>query len=333
MVARELDAMLDGQMTGQARIAAHFVAAAEAAGQDAPRVLETLDAIASATVLDEFWITDEQGFAYLTNVRDASGERITFRFNPDPEVQPQASVFHELLGAPLDGNAVITQRARVREIDNEIYKYVGVGGIDRHRIVQVGNALAFEEQVRQSGGYTSPVMTAVMAAFGEPDLLEFAFTEEFAEIRSVFESILGQQMIVQATLVDHFVAGAEAAGWSTADVDERLRRIVQSSPMGEFHVAAQRGDVLYSSRQPSTAASAAVELPHADELDPIRSGTARVVDHPVVARPAGDVLYRHVSVASTIGPRFVQVGCPLDDKSLVSPRYQPPDAEVGGATL
>ena len=72
-VARTLDATLDGQMVAQARIAAHLVAAAEAAGQRPTRIIETLDAVTATTVLDEFWITDEQAFAYLTNVRDDTG--------------------------------------------------------------------------------------------------------------------------------------------------------------------------------------------------------------------------------------------------------------------
>ena len=72
-VARALDAMLDDQMTGQAHIAAHLVAAAETAGHDPERVIRTLETLAATTVLDEFWITDGEGVAYLTNVRDASG--------------------------------------------------------------------------------------------------------------------------------------------------------------------------------------------------------------------------------------------------------------------
>ena len=162
------------------------------------QVIETLEAIASTTVLDEFWITDEQGVAYLTNVRDATGALMPFRFNPNPAVQPQASKFYALLASPIESDHVITQSAQVREIDQEIYKYVGVNGVDRKRIVQVGNALAFEEHDLQSGSYTSPVMTAVMAAFGEPDLLDFAFTDQLDEIRVVFEEILGKQIIVQA---------------------------------------------------------------------------------------------------------------------------------------
>ena len=119
-IARALDAILDDQMTAQARIAAHLVAAAEAAGHDSPHVIETLDAIISNTVLDEIWITDEQGVAYLTNVRDETGTLVSFRFDPDPAVQPQASAFYVLL-APLDSDDVITQPAEVREIDHEIY--------------------------------------------------------------------------------------------------------------------------------------------------------------------------------------------------------------------
>ena len=90
-VARTLDATLDGQMAAQARIAAHLVAAAEAAGQSPDEIIATLEAVTATTVLDEFWITDAQGFAYLTNVRDETGALVPFRFDPDPGVQPQAS--------------------------------------------------------------------------------------------------------------------------------------------------------------------------------------------------------------------------------------------------
>ena len=149
-IARSLDVMLDDQMTAQARIAAHLVAAAEAAGHDAARVIETLDAVVAATALDEIWITDEHGLACLTSVRDEAGVPMPFRFDSDPAVQPQASAFCSLLASPLDRDDAVTQSAQVREIDHEIYKYVGV---DRHRIVQVGNAPAFDEQDVLSNAY------------------------------------------------------------------------------------------------------------------------------------------------------------------------------------
>ena len=318
-VARALDAMLDDQMTGQARIAAHLVAAAEAAGQGAERVIETLTGVVSTTVLDECWITDGEGLAYITSVRNAAGAPVPFRFSPDPEVQPQASAFHPLLSSDPESDDVVTQGAQVREIDNEVFKYVGVAGVDRRRIVQVGNALAFEEQALQSGVYTSPVMTAVLAAFSEPDLLASARTSEYAEIGSVFEGLLGQQMIVQARLAECFVAGADAAGWSSAEIDGRLRRIVRSSPIGEIHVATREGDVLYTSL-PSRPSGAA-DLPHAAELGPISDGATGVVEHPTVERTADGANWKYVSVADADTPRFVQVGLPIADSSPVSPRF------------
>ena len=62
-IARTLDATLDDQMIAQARITAHLVAAAEAAGQEPEQIVETLDQIVGSTVIDEFWITDSSGFA------------------------------------------------------------------------------------------------------------------------------------------------------------------------------------------------------------------------------------------------------------------------------
>ena len=318
-VARALDAMLDDQMTGQARVAAHMVAAAEAAGGDAEHVIETLTAVVSTTVLDECWITDEGGIAYITTVRDAGGAPVPFRFSPDPAVQPQASAFHPLLSSDPQSDDVVAQGAQVREIDNEVFKYVGVAGVDRRRIVQVGNALAFEEQALQSGVYTSPVMTAVLAAFSEPDLLASARTSEDAEIRSVFEGLLGQQMIVQATLAGCFAAAAEAAGWPAGEIDGRLRRIVRSTPIGEIDIAAADG-VVYSSLT-SPRPSAVAGLPHAGELGPLLEGAVRVVEHPTGARAADGAMWKYVTGANADTARFVQVGLPIADSSPVSPRF------------
>ena len=320
-VARALDAMLDDQMTGQARIAAHVVAAAEAAGHDAAQVIDALSTVAAATVLDEFWVTDEEGVAYLTNVRGTSGGMVSFRFNPDPAVQPQASAFFPLLSSPPGSDDVVAQGAQVREIDNEVFKYVGVAGVDRRRIVQVGNALAFEEQALQGGVYTSPVMTAVLAAFSEPDLLASARTREFAEIRSVFEGLLGQQMIVQARLAECLVATAEAAGWDANEIDARLGRIVASTPIGEIHVAEADGDVVTCSSLDAARPATVADLPDADALLPFVAGASGVVHHTTGARAADGVIWKYVSVAGAATRRLVQVGLPIADTSPVSPRF------------
>ena len=287
-VARTLDATLDDQMTAQARIAAHMVAAAEAAGQNPPRVIETLDAIVASTVLDEFWITDSVGFSYLTNVRDENGELMPFRFDPDPTVQPQASKFYVLLGSDVDD--VITQPAQVREIDQEVYKYVGVGGVDQDRIVQIGNALVF----------------------GEQEILTNVYATQRADVSAVVEGIIGQQMQVQATIVSYFVAAAEEAGWSAEDIEGRLRRIVDSTVIGEIRVVDPEADVAYSSLLPPLAGGAAVGVPHVDELAPLLAGTERSLELATAPREADGEVYKYVAVAGAGSPRTVQVGIPIE---------------------
>ena len=314
-IARSLDTILDDQMAAQARIAAHLVAAAEAAGHDSERVIETLDAIVASTVLDEIWITDEKGVAYLTTVRDETGTLLPFRFDSDPAVQPQASTFYALLASSPDSDGdAVTQPAQVREIDHEIYKYVGVSGVDRNRIVQVGNAPAFDEQDVLNNAYTSAVMTAVMAAFGEPELLRNTYTSRLVEIDIVLEGILGQQMIVQATLVDYFIADAEKAGWTTEEIHRRLSRIVDSTTIGEIHVVTLGGEAVYSSVGSSPPNHLLAGLPIGNEPVPLRKGTAQVV-HDIAQRSSDGAVYKYVTVASANSPRWVQVGLPIKRSS------------------
>jgi len=116
-------------MVGEALLAAHFVAAAERAGMGANDINAALREVADKSAIDEFWITDSAGHVYLTNTG------IDFTFSADPTVQPQASAFWPLLEGKQD---VVIQEARVREIDNRVFRYVAVAGIDKPRIVQVG---------------------------------------------------------------------------------------------------------------------------------------------------------------------------------------------------
>ena len=290
-VARTLDATLDDQMIAQARLAAHLVAAAEDAGQDPPRIIETLDAIVASTVLDEFWITDSVGFSYLTNVRDGTGALVPFRFDPDPTVQPQASKFYVLLGSDVD--EVITQPAQVREIDQEVYKYVGVGGVDQERIVQIGNALVF----------------------GEQEILTNVYATERADVSAVVEGIVGQQMLVQATIAGHFVAAAEEAGWPAEEIEGRLRRIVGSTVIGEIRIVNPDGSVAYSTLLPPLAGGAAAGVPHADELALVLEGTERSVELATAPRASDGQVYKYVAVAGAGSQRVVQVGIPIEGSS------------------
>ena len=119
-------------MVGEAMLAAQFVAAAEKNGMTTEGINGILKDIAAKSAIEEFWITDPSGHAYLTNTG------IDFTFNSDPAKQLQASAFWLITGA----KKVVIQNARKREIDNKIFKFVGVAGVDKPRIVQVGVSAA-----------------------------------------------------------------------------------------------------------------------------------------------------------------------------------------------
>ena len=116
-------------MVGEAMLAAQFVAAAEKNGMSADAINAILKDIAGKSAIEEFWITDSSGQAYLSNTG------IDFTFSSDAKKQPQASAFWPLITV---AKKVVIQNARKREIDNKIFKFVGVAGVDKPRIVQVG---------------------------------------------------------------------------------------------------------------------------------------------------------------------------------------------------
>src|SRR6516225_2068918 len=120
-------------MVGEAMLAAQFVAAAERNGMTPVGINAILKEIADKSAIQEFWITDTAGHAYLTNTG------IDFTFSSDAAKQPQASALWPLLTGAKN---VVIQSARKREIDNKVFKYVGVAGVDKPRIVQVGVSAA-----------------------------------------------------------------------------------------------------------------------------------------------------------------------------------------------
>ena len=318
-IANGLDSLLDEQMTGQARIAAHLVAAAEGHGLSPSEVISIFDKIVEKTVLDELWVTDSEGVAYLTTVRGEDGKPIQFKFSDDSDTQPQASAFYPLLSASVDSDECITQAAQTREIDWNIFKYVGVSGVDKPRIVQVGNALAFEEQGLLNNSYASPVMTAALAAFGEAELLSSMYTSRVAEVRSVFDAVLSKQMVVQAGLIDAFLTVAEASGWSVAKTNGHLHRIVKTTPISEIEIATTGGQIVLSSSAPYG------KLRYPESLQAINIDVMDVVDHPSIAHDESHPSEKTVTVYSPGLTRIVQITTLLDDSSLVSPRFRIPD--------
>ena len=117
-------------MVAQATLAAYYIDAAIRAGMTKQEINVALGQIAGSTVIDEFWVSDENGLIDYTNVPG-----VVFVFPTDPNSGSQAAPFANLL---LGGETVVVQGAQPRESDGALFQYVGVAGLDQPRIVQVG---------------------------------------------------------------------------------------------------------------------------------------------------------------------------------------------------
>ena len=126
----DVEAAMSDHMVAQATLTAHYIAAARKAGTSDEEINDVLSSIADATVIDEFWISDENGVIVYTNI---SG--LDFAFPTDPEAQTQAAPFARLLTG---AESTVVQSFQPRTADEQVYKYVGVAGVDQPRIVQVG---------------------------------------------------------------------------------------------------------------------------------------------------------------------------------------------------
>lgn len=125
------------QMVVSALLTAELVAVAERDAELPPERISAIlqnviDRSREATgynLVDEFWVTDESGRAYINTM----GRE--FVFSENSEAMPQASAFWKLLEP--EAKPVI-QEFQKREIDDRRFTYVGVPGVDQPRIVQIG---------------------------------------------------------------------------------------------------------------------------------------------------------------------------------------------------
>ncbi|PKN98958.1 MAG: hypothetical protein CVU43_15575 [Chloroflexi bacterium HGW-Chloroflexi-5] len=88
-----------------------------------------LDGFASSVGIDEIYITDADGVTVGSNLAAAYG----WRFPDDPKAQ--AFVFRKLIESK-DG--VVTQPIKSRDLDSQMFKFVGVSRTDEPGIVQIG---------------------------------------------------------------------------------------------------------------------------------------------------------------------------------------------------
>ena len=130
--ARAMDDAVSKHMVAQAKLAAHFIAAAVKAGMSKKEINAALAKVAKESAISEFWISDGKGKIEFTNIPGTS-----FRFPTDPKAKSQAAPFAALLSG---AKKVVVQGFQPREFDGKSFKYVGVAGVDKARIVQVGVA-------------------------------------------------------------------------------------------------------------------------------------------------------------------------------------------------
>lgn len=118
-------------MLAAAMLAAHYIAGAVTAEVDRAEINGVLGDVARNSGVSEILVTNETG-------RIEYGSReLDFVFPSDPAAQNQAAPFTALLRGT---EAVVIQDPQPRAIDSAVFQYVGVCGVDRPRIVQVGIA-------------------------------------------------------------------------------------------------------------------------------------------------------------------------------------------------
>jgi HAMP domain-containing protein len=207
-VPLDVERAIGEQMLVQATITAHLVATAERAGLSPDEIIAMLRDVTDRTVLDEFWITDASGHAYLRNMT-----HIDFTFSPDPTEQPQASAFWPLL---VGEKSEVVQEARVREVDDAVFKYAGVSGVDGRRIVQVGYNAEMLDRLREEVGLERLVAELVRPPGAPPEAEEPAV----AAIHVVDRALV--------TLAYSAAEGLSAATALTAAEEAAVRQVVGS---------------------------------------------------------------------------------------------------------
>lgn len=145
-VPRQVEEEMGRQMKTQASLVSLLVAIADNAEVPTASLTRQLKAIAEADGI-EILATDSAGRAVIYTYNNDTDAM--FVFSPDPNEQPQAHHFYKLLDGKTES---VIQEAQKRETDDKIFKYVGVGGVDKPRIVQIGMEASFLERLDQNLG-------------------------------------------------------------------------------------------------------------------------------------------------------------------------------------
>ncbi len=152
----EVEEALGQQMLIQAELAAGIVALAETQLKDISAVQSIFNQIFKSGT-SEIWITDETGKSILHSPN--GGGLDEFVFLNDSKKQPHASQFYALLEGTIKS---VNQPFDKQETDQKPYKYVGVGGMDKSRIVQIGYNLVTLDNIRKRVGF-GPLVNSLIS--------------------------------------------------------------------------------------------------------------------------------------------------------------------------
>ncbi len=124
------DEIVSKHMVAEAMLTSHFIDAALKEGMSQDEINAVLTKIAEKSIISEFWVSDEGG-----NIEFSNFPNVNFKFPTNSSSNSQASPFAALLEG---SESVVVQELMERELDGKSYKYVGVSGTDKPRIVQIG---------------------------------------------------------------------------------------------------------------------------------------------------------------------------------------------------
>ncbi|MFM7243139.1 MAG: methyl-accepting chemotaxis protein [Planctomycetaceae bacterium] len=197
-------------MLAEARLLSAYAAAAERAGIAGDAMVDQLRSITDETIVDQLLVTGTDGVGTIDTERPAQ----PFAFLADPVKQPEAHVFHRLLSGEMPA---VVQKAQPRDQDGRVYKYAGVGGLDKPRIVEVGMEATFRERLDRQ--------------FGVRRLVDELVGGDVREVQ-----ILDPQLLpIYSRWVDE--SGAEkgdAAALQQADADLVRESLATGQPIGRF---------------------------------------------------------------------------------------------------
>lgn len=127
------------------------------------------------------------------------------------------------------------------------------------------------------------------------------------DLPNQMENGVAEQMVTEATITAHFIAAAEAAGWTPEEINEHLKSIIASTSLSEFRITDETGHI-YLKNQPNTPDFVFGPDKAQDPLYQLLTGKSKVAIQPVVTRVQDGKIFKYVAVAGIDKPRIVQVG-------------------------